>query len=748
MSPVHTAVVRALRLAAATSLVFAASVAVAQQPPSPDGGDTLGEIVVTATKRETTLVDAAAAVSAVTADRLGAGGIQNIGDLAAAVPNLSVGNQFGVNRTFIRGVGLTSIDLGADGAVAFLQNEAMIARPAAQLSGFYDLEQVEVLRGPQGTTYGRGATAGVVNLVTRKPTQELDGYAKLTLGNYELRSFEGAVGGGLGETVAVRVAGTWEQRDGYGRNLFTGNPVDDRDAWALRASLRITPSDALTIDVIGDRFREDDYNYAFHYFGPTVTTDRQIPARIFGGRTIFDVGGDIRDIWSREDAINRRDGTSLQAIVDWRPSETTGLKSVTAWRDFDRFNRDDLGVSDARFYGRNDYTESSRSWSQEFTANWAGAGIDWLAGATYFHENNPGEVRVPLVNLAAVLVASPPGNCTPLVANAPIPCGLLDSFSYLQSGEVTTDAWGAYLEGARALTERLKLTLGARYNRERREGVGSFVFGPQVNVPTNKAKSWGAVTPKLLLEYRTAGNALLYGKLTRGFKSGVINIGSQNDVIDPEFVNAAELGWKSRVGEAATVAVTGFYYDYKDLQVGFVNAQSVVQTVNAAKARNYGVEFEAQGRLAERLSGDAALTLMSAKYTEFVTGNYRDAFRPVDLSGNYLQNAPPVTARVGLNWEVPLGASSALSFRGEAAYSGKVYFTEFNNQDAVQGAYTLLNLSAGWRMGALSATAWVRNLGDELVQANNIITAPLYSSIRVGSLLPPRTFGVTVGYDF
>jgi iron complex outermembrane receptor protein len=130
---------------------------------------------------------------------LGAGGISNVNDLSAAVPDLSIGNQFGVNRAFIRGVGLTSIDLGADGAVAFLQNEAQIARPAEQLTGFFDLDRVEVLRGPQGTTYGRGATAGVVNLVTKKPTDTLEGYADVTIGNYASKILEGAVGGPLSD---------------------------------------------------------------------------------------------------------------------------------------------------------------------------------------------------------------------------------------------------------------------------------------------------------------------------------------------------------------------------------------------------------------------------------------------------------------------------------------------------------------------------------------------------------------------
>ena len=716
------------------------TMAFAADPAQPSNG--LEEIVVTATKQANKISDTAAAISAIGADALGAGGIQNILDLSAAVPNLSVGDQFGVNRTFIRGVGLTSIDLGADGAVAFLQNEAVIARPAEQLTGFYDLERVEVLRGPQGTTYGRGATAGVVNLVTKKPTDQLDGYANLTLGSYASKTFEGAIGGPFSDRVSGRIAGKWEKRHGYGENLFTGNPVDDRDAYAVRASLRIKASDSVIVDLVGDYFHEDDYNYAFHYFGPTVSAF--IPATFYGGTTIFDHGGNIRNIWSREDAINQRHGSSMTAVVDWKPGKFD-LKSVTSWRDFTRFNRDDLGVSDAHFFGQNNYNEKSTSISQEFTLSTSAGGIDWLAGANFFHEKNPGSVVVPLFNIVRLLTG---GNCSPDVPAAPTPCTALDNGLYNQSGEVKTDAYGIYLQGTKEIASRLKLTLGARFNNEKRKGSGFFQFDALgVNIPTDKEKSWNAVTPRLLLEYRTEGGSLAYGSVTRGFKSGVINIGSLNDVINPEYVTAFETGYKTKfLDNRATFSAAAFYYDYKDLQVGFVNAQSVVQTVNAAKARNFGLELESEAKLTDQLNLDVAATYLNAKYKDFLQGDYRNGFATVDLSGNNLQNAPKYSGHLGLTYGVPVGSAGKVTLRGETVFSDRVYFTEFNNADASQGSYALFNFNARYEPtdGHWAVTAWVRNATDKLVQANNIITAPLYSSVRVGTLMPPRTYGLSI----
>jgi len=704
----------------------------------------LEEVVVTATKQASTIDSTPAAISAVTAERLGPGGIQDIRDLAVSVPNLSVGDQFGVNRTFIRGVGMTSIDLGADGAVAFLQDGAMIARPSAQLGSFFDLEQVEVLRGPQGTLYGRGATAGVVNMVTRKPSEELEGYARLTAGNYSAYTVEAAVGGPIsGDKVMGRIALKIDERDGYGQNKFTGSEIDDRDAYAVRGSMHWQPSDAVGVTLLGEYFDEEDNNYAFHYFGTTVVPEDQLAHNLLGGRTIFDYyadrgrKADLRNIYSDEEPINDRNGLAFSLLMDWQMNDAWALKSVTAWRDFERFTRDDLDVSDVWMFGQNNYIEESETLSQEFTLSGNAAGIDWLMGAMYFTEELHGEVKVPLINLGLVFG---------------LPADFFDEGNYWQNGDVDTDAYGLFVEGRYAFNEQWSVTAGARYNYEKRDGTGFFVFDALgVNVPTDKSESWDAVTPKLLVEYDAGGGMLLYGQVTRGFKSGVINVGSLNDVIDPEYVWAYELGLKTGLADGrASLRTAAFYYDYTDLQVGFVNEQSVVETVNAASATNVGIEVELVARLTDSLSGELSATWLDATYDEFVTGDYRNDFEQVDLSGNNLQNAPEYTAFAALDYRRPVTERGSVIGRVEWAWQDDVYFTEFNNEDAFQEAYSVLNANLGYEgaEGRWSAVAWGRNLTDEFVISNNIITAPLYGSIRVGSLLPPRTYGVTFSYNF
>ncbi|MFN4220811.1 MULTISPECIES: TonB-dependent receptor [Novosphingobium] len=719
--------------------------ALAQEAAPPAEG--LADIVVTATRSSEALSKVPASVSAISAADLGVGGVKDVASLATAIPNLSVGDQFGVNRIFIRGIGMTSIDLGADGGVAFLQDGAQIARPAAQLSGFYDLERVEVLRGPQGTLYGRGATAGAINLITKRPTETLDGYLRASYGNYNAIALEGAMSGPLsGDRLMVRVAGKYDKRDGFGINEFTGKDIDDRDAYAFRGSILAKPADDLEVLLSGEYFKENDSNYAFHYFGPTVAPENFLGA-LLGGQSLFTVAAaagrqpNLRNIYSDQEPLNKRDGYSFTGTITWTPGDWD-VKSITSYRKFTRFNRNDLDGSSANMFGQNNYDERSKSFSQEFVGTYKSEKFDALIGAMYFHENLFGSVRVPLTNLAVLLKLA--GQLPPTV-----PDNALDGANYLQFGTVTIDALGFYAQGSYALTDKLKLTAGGRFSHEKRKGVGTFDFLGSVN--TDKQKSWNAFTPTLTLNYQASDTTLAYASVTRGFKSGVINVGSRNDVINPEYAWSYEVGLKTATADRKLQAnLAAFYMDYSDLQVGFVDASSVVTTVNAASARNYGVEAELRARPVQGLTLELFGTYLNAKYRNFTTGDYRQGFAQVNLAGNRLSNAPEFSFRAGADYDFALGSAGKLNARAEVNWQDRVFFTEFNNADATQGPYALIN--AGLRFTSAddkwSVDVWGRNLANKLVITNNIITAPLFNSVRVGSVAPPRTYGVTLGVNF
>ena len=703
----------------------------------------LEEVVVTATKRSVALQDLAGSANVLGADKLGPGGIQEVRDMQVDIPNLSLGDQFGFARVFMRGIGMTSIDIGGEGAVAFLQDGAIVPRPAAQLMGMFDLDQVEVLRGPQGTLYGRGATAGAINMVTAKPGKELGGYLSVTAGNYSLAQFKGAIDVPMGDALSMRLAGSLDSRDGYGNNIFTGSDINDRDASAYRATFVYDAGGPLTATLSAQYYEEDDNNYAFSYFGQSQGSSIPVPfgVPILGGNTLGMVGGGFYDINSDQEPINDRDGQLINLTIDYAFNDRWSLKSITSSQSMDRFLRDDLDSTDANLFGQNNYTEESDSFGQELIVNYSSNRLDVLSGVMYFEEELYGEVRVPLTNLCFLL--------------APEACGtpvgdFLNGGNYLQDGDVDIEAWGAYVEANYSISDKWSLIAGLRYNYEERDGTGSFIFDAiSLNVPTNQRESWNDLTPRITLQYSPNESMLLYATYTEAFKSGVINTGSTSPPLDPETVDAFEVGLKGQNASGTLrYSVAAFFYDYQDMQISFVDETSTVSTVNAAEAENSGIELEVDGSLGNGFAFDFYLTYLNAEYQEFFNGDYANGFAITDLSGNTLPNAPESTAKLGLTWEGAVGGGT-LTVRGEAYYQDDVYFTEWNREDAYQKSYEQINASIdySWTDQWL-LSLWGRNLSDEEVMSNNIITAPLYDSLRVGAVLPPRTYGATVTYQF
>jgi iron complex outermembrane receptor protein len=706
--------------------------------------DMLEEVIVTATKRQLALEDFAGAANVIGADQLRPGGIESVRDMVVDIPSLSIGDQFGFARVFMRGIGMTSIDIGGEGAVAFLQDGAIIPRPAAQLMGMFDLAQLEVLRGPQGTLYGRGATAGAINMVTQKPGDEFGGYANLTAGDYGLYSLEGAVDVPMGDTLALRLSTKLEQRDGYGENKFSGDDVDDRDAQAYRATFVYDPGGAWDATLSGQYYKEDDNNYAFHYFGVSEGSSLDVPLAvpILGGKTVDMVGGDIYDINSDQEAINDRDGYLINLTLRYDINDNTNIRSISSWQNMDSFLRDDLDSTDVNLFGQNNYTEESDSFGQEFILNWGVDNINVLAGVMYFDEDLYGKVFVPLTNICFLLA---PDLCGTEIGDA------INSGKYLQDGDVDITAYGAFAEITYDISERWSVIAGARYNYEERDGTGSFIFeAAGLDVSTDQDEDWDEITPRFTVQYSPNENAMLYATYTEAFKSGVINTGSTSPPLDPETVDAYEVGFKGANSDGSfRYSIAGFYYDYQDLQISFVNADSVVSTINAAKAENYGGEIEVTAGLGAGWTVDFYGTYLSAEYDEFINGDYANGFELTDLSGNTLPNAPEYTAKLGVTWETELG-NGTLRVHGEAYHQDEVYFTEWNREDAYQDSYELYNANIDYEFagGDWLVSVWGRNLDDEEVISNNIITAPLYDSLRVGSMLPPRTYGASLRFNF
>jgi iron complex outermembrane receptor protein len=563
------------------------------------------------------------------------------------------------------------------------------------------------------------------------------------VGNYAMTTLEGAVDIPMTDALALRLATKIERRDGYGDNLFTGSEVDDRDANAYRATLSYTPEAAWDATLSYQYYEEDDNNYAFHYFGPSAAGGQPPAIAALGGSTVFDVGGTLYDIYSDQEPLNQRDGYMANLILNFELSEGVSLSSVSSLQNLDRFLRTDLDSTEVNLFGQNNYTEVSDSFGQEFTLNVVRDNYSLLAGAMYFEEELFGEVLVPLTNFCFFAA---PATCGTPVGD------FLNSGEYRQNGDVDITAYAAFAEVTVPLNEQFTVIAGIRYNYEERRGRGVFIFDAiSLNVTTDAEADWDDITPRVTLEYRPNDNSLFYATYNQAFKSGVINTGSVSPPLDPETVDAFELGYKGSNSDGSiSYSVAAFLYDYQNVQISFVDETSTVSTVNAAEAENYGLEFELDAQMTDALSLDFFATYLSAEYKEFINGDYANGFELADLSGNTLPNAPEYTFKVGLNYQMAMGNGN-LRLRGEAYYQDDVYFTEWNRSDAAQDGYGLINANADYSFGPDGrwlVSVWGRNLSDEEIISNNIITAPLYNSLRVGTMLPPRTFGVTGSYAF
>ncbi len=234
-------------------------------------------------------------------------------------------------------------------------------------------------------------------------------------------------------------------------------------------------------------------------------------------------------------------------------------------------------------------------------------------------------------------------------------------------------------------------------------------------------------------------------------RSGVINIGSLNPPINPEYAWGYEAGIKTGTFDnKITGSAALFYIDYTDLQVGFVSVDNVITTINAAAARNYGAEAELHVRPTTRLTFDLFGTYLNAKYKKFTTGFYRNNFLPTDLSGNTLPNAPEFSVRAAASYKLPLASGASMELNGDVYWQSRIYFTEFNNSDATQAAYAMMNARLTYTSptGLYSLSGWIRNIADKRVNSNVFIAAPFLNSASAASFAPPRTYGLTLGLHF
>jgi len=691
----------------------------------------LEEVVVTAQKREQGLQDVAASISAVDADSLVKNNITYMEDLQRLVPGLSIGDSQGQAHIFIRGIGLDQVFTGADPSVAVHLDGAVIAQPQAQMSAFFDLERVEVLRGPQGTLYGRNSTGGSINLVSLKPTSETEGYARATLGNYSSMIFEGAVSGGLTDSISGRIAVKTEDRDGFGENIISGAEVDDAKKRSLRAQLAFDLSERASLLLSANYHHEDDAAYGFHYLDvqrpelglPPFLQDAIVPT-------------DIRDVASDERYSNNREGWGLTASLEMALNERFSLTSITAARTFKTQGVHDLDATSVSFFEQRLLFQDEQI-SQEFQLHYDGDRFRGLVGAFYFDGQMEGFNRAG---------PEPRGG----------PMENLVNFD----GTVDVTAWALFAEYEYDLNDDFTLRFGARYSDEDRQGnaLATGIVFPPGGIPNQTGDTVNDCSPKLGIDWRLNDNVLFYASYSEAFKAGPIQVGTLEPIVEPEEVTSFEVGLKGTYLDGMmTLNLAAFAYDFTNMQVSRTipagpdapPGSEINVFENAGAASNNGIEAEMNWAPTDQLRISAGFSYLDATFDEYETVD--PVFPELgvqDVSGNRLPQAPEYTGNIGAEYRIGLSDGGDLTLSGRASYQSKIYFNGLEFERGAQDAYTVVDARVTYSSPGerFFVNLWGKNLTDEDILTTTF-PIPLSGAI-VATWAPPRTYGVTAGYNF
>ncbi len=377
-------------------MILSAGVAQAQQADSGAGGPgTLQEIIVTAEKRSTNLQQTPVSITALSGATLAQNQVRQLDDIQTLVPNFKMGEAQGIAQVTIRGIGSASFLPGTEGAAAVNLNDIYVSRNVAQQSALFDVSGIEVLRGPQGTLFGRNATAGAVDITTNLPTSELSGYTRVAAGNYGEARIEAAIGGPIiDDKLLFRVAVLRETNNGYGTNVVTGSDIDNKDAYAIRGTLIYKPTENFKATLFAEYYDENDHGAGFHYFGAAGLSG--LPGASGTPPNFLLDGGysaaNVRDVASGINPEFALRTWAYTAILEWNNGGPFSLKSITGYRGQAANALYDLDGG----YPLNVYYvqgEPAHQISQEVQAHYDTSRLHLTGGLYYFHEEDSADPR-------------------------------------------------------------------------------------------------------------------------------------------------------------------------------------------------------------------------------------------------------------------------------------------------------------------------------------------------------------------
>jgi iron complex outermembrane receptor protein len=638
--------------------------------------------------------------------------IQTVEGLAGVVPAVTISQHTGAAQVTIRGIGTNSTVVGADPSSTVHLDGVYLGRPVMVFMDLLNVERIEVLRGPQGTLYGRNSVGGTINIVTRQPTNTLETSVRLTAGNYDKLRAEGAISGPL---VRNKVMGNFAFLRGTRNGFVTDLDHPDRslsseDTWAGRGQVRLVFGTHSELLLSGDygRFDGIPLTYAKPIMAkPGFNFDN--PTSLWQVRTSHLTSGK-----------NMQQGASAKLAV--RLNAATTLTSLTAYRK-----------SDYRFFIDSDSTElpvltsdvpdRQHQVSQEVTLVQHKSKLIWIAGAFFFADHNEGQVEITVYPRRTQI--------RPFAT-------------------VRGNAWALFGQATYRVSSRVSLTGGVRYTDEQKHLNnigGEYVIGTAIlNNPASfydfvDSATYHAWTPKGSIEVQASRNTFVYFSATRGFKSGGFNITAQEPgkAFGPEFAWSYEGGLKRTMAGGRVRANTAMFYNaYRDLQVQSFVRPAVIDISNAGAASIKGLEVEVAATAGRVVQFAGNVSWLEATYDRYLArGPGGTTF---DAAGNRLNNAPEWSGGGSAVYEFATGRSGTASVRGDVSWQSRVFFTPVNDAIETQHAYGLLHLRAGFepRSRRWEMAVYVRNAGNREYITGTANVPPTAFTARPGE---PREWG-------
>ncbi|MDG1390068.1 MAG: TonB-dependent receptor [Halioglobus sp.] len=688
----------------------------------PDTELALEEIIVTAQKRSTSVQETPIAITAFTGEILANGVVTDAADLNGRVPNLHIAKAGSNVEIAIRGINSTNNVEAGDPAVAFHVDGIYLGRPIAAGAIFYDLERVEVLNGPQGTLYGRNATAGSINVITNKPEEEFSASLELNAGNYDRVYTQGMLNVPISEQFQMRAAFFTDDRDGYydavhfetGESLSEGDSADDQ---GFRLHGLYQPTENLSMLLSVDSLSKEG--------APPYQRDVPTDA-VFTVETTASGYSDIEDKGIKFELNWDLDFATLTYMAASRETEYSAGGAAAGQSAL-------LGASLAVDNSMEQLTHELR------LASSGGGALQWIGGAYYFKEEQ--DIFFILADLLEIFPA-------------PLPKGDLT----FDQPEVEATSTAVFGQIDYSFAENLRFSAGLRYNQDEKARTGRSIVGITEfdlilqEVPNIADEDWDSTDWKLGLDWFVTQDSMLYVSVGTGYKAGGYFDGIAPNDYDEETVLSWEVGSKNEfMDNRLQLNVAAFYYDYEDFQVtqteplaGLPGGAQGSVTRNAGAADIYGAELSTQYLATAYDHFSLQLSYLHSEFTDF------ELYDPIndvtnDWSGNELNKAPGWTATVGYRHEWNLGD------KGSVAAGGLVYFVDdhyltFRNEDvSEQEAYTKVDLNLMYTspQGNWFVSAYGKNLTDEevMVSLSNI-------GIATAGFAAPRTYGVRAGYSW